>query len=70
MNHGKTYDVNGFGFDSFTAAIACARPVGANVVEVATGLQRWTPARPAKTRTRHVLVNADATRTEFGKVVR
>ena len=70
MDHGKTYDVNGSGFDSFSAAIYVAQPLRANVIEVATGLVRWTPAPAAKKRTRHVLVNADGSRTEFGKVSR
>jgi hypothetical protein len=70
MTHGKTYDVNGQGFDSFTAAINAAKPTRSNVIEVATGLVRWSPAPAPKARTRHVIVNADGAKTEFGRVVR
>lgn len=69
-NTDKTYSVNGEGFDSFAAAIHAAKPVRANVVEVATGLVRWSPAPVARKAVRHVLVNADGSRTEFGKVRR
>jgi hypothetical protein len=63
------YDVNGTKFESFTKAIAFAQPIRAEVIEVATGLRRWAPAA-IKARTRHVLVNDDGTKTEFGKVRR
>lgn len=63
------YDVNGTKFESFSAAVKAAQPLRADVIEVATGLRRWTPA-PLKTRTRHVLVNADGSKTEFGSVKR
>lgn len=42
--HGKTYDVNGQGFDSFKEATAHAKSIGADVNETATGQRRWTPA--------------------------
>ena len=69
-----TYDVNGRGFNSFTAAIAAAKDSGAKVFEVrANGerLERWSPI-PKSTRRRvsHVIVNADGTETPFGKVRR
>jgi hypothetical protein len=66
------YDVNGTRFDSFCAAVEAARAIRADVIEVATGLRRWHPAPPAKARARvrHVLVNADGTKTEFSKVRR
>jgi hypothetical protein len=63
-----TYSVNGKGFDSFLEAIAAARAERAEVIEVATGLRRWSPPAPAKKRQRHVIVNADGTVTEIGKV--
>ena len=38
------YTVNGKPFQSFTAAIAYANPLRADVLDVATGARRWTPA--------------------------
>jgi hypothetical protein len=64
------YNVNGAMFETFSAAIAAAKPIRAEVFEVATGLRRWAPAAPAKARTRHVIVNADGSTTEFSKVRR
>jgi hypothetical protein len=64
------YDVAGTKFSSFFKAVAFATPTRANVIEVATGLVRWTPAPLKAGRTRHVLVNADGTKTEFGSVKR
>lgn len=66
VNNG--YEVNGKPFDSFTAAIRYADSIKANVIEPATGLTRWEPAKPAKKRAVHVLVNADGSLTPFGKV--
>jgi hypothetical protein len=65
-----TYTVNGIGFESFSEAIKASKPIRAEVFEVATGLRRWAPAPAPKTRTRHVIVNADGSKTEFGKVRR
>jgi hypothetical protein len=62
------YKVNDKAFNSFMEAVRYADSIKANVVEVATGLTRWEPAKPAKKRTIHVLVNKDGTTTEFGKV--
>jgi len=84
MDHGKTYDVNGHGFDSFTKAIAFAKPIRADVVEVASDIRRWTPAvgvtcsctRTARRKNshasggRHVLVHADGSTEEFSRVRR
>jgi len=64
------YTVDGEGFSSYFAAIAAAKTKGAEVIETATGLSRWRPALAAKAKTRHVLVNADGSKTEFGKVRR
>jgi len=69
MDHGKTYDVNGHGFDSFTKAIAFAKPIRADVVEVASDIRRWTPAVDARGG-RHVLVHADGSTEEFSRVRR
>ena len=63
------YDVAGTKFESFSAAVKAAQPLRAEVIEVATGLRRWAPAA-IKNRTRHVLVNADGTKTAFGSVKR
>lgn len=65
-----TYSVNGEGFYLFSKAVAAASAIRADVIEVATGLRRWTPAPLPKKRVRHVLVNADGSTTEFGKVRR
>ena len=51
-------------------AVEAARPIRAEVFEVATGLRRWAPAPLPKARTRHVIVNADGSKTEFGKIKR
>lgn len=67
----STYTVNGQGFDSFSAAVRAAHAVRADVIETATGIRRWTPAPlPKGARTKHVLVGADGSKTEFGKVRR
>jgi len=42
--HGKTYDVDGIGFDSFTKAVEHAKSVGKGVNLSDTGEQKWTPA--------------------------
>lgn len=65
-----TYSVNDQPFDSFFAAIACAQPIRANVIEVATGLVRWSPAPVKPSRTRHVLVSSDGSKREFSRVRR
>jgi hypothetical protein len=66
-----TYSVNGKGFNSFLTAIAYAKPLNANVVQNDNGFTRWSPAPAAKARkVRHMLVNADGTKTEFSKVRR
>lgn len=66
-----TYSVNGKGFNSFLQAVAYAKPLSAKVVQNDNGLTRWSPAPVKATRrTRHVLVNADGTETEFGSVRR
>jgi len=72
MDHGKTYDVNGHGFDSFTKAIAFAKPIRADVVEVASDIRRWTPGHPPLDARggRHVLVHADGSTEEFSRVRR
>lgn len=36
--------ITGEKFNSFTKAIAAARAIDAEVIEVATGLRRWAPA--------------------------
>ena len=64
------YEVNGSKFESFSAAVKAAQPLRADVIEVATGLRRWTPPVAKTRRTRHVLVNADGSTTEFGSVKR
>lgn len=65
-----TYSVNDQPFDSFFAAIAYAQPLRANVIEVATGLSRWSPAPIKPGRTRHVLVSPDGSKCEFSRVKR
>ena len=40
----KMYEVNGQSIQWFTDAVAIAKAVGADVIEVATGLRRWSPA--------------------------
>jgi hypothetical protein len=37
------YSVNGQQFEGFTKAVAAAKAIRADVIEVATGLRRWTP---------------------------
>lgn len=65
------YEVNGTKFDSFFAAIAQAKAVGAEVFESATGARRWAPAaKKAAKNVRHVLVQADGSKVEFGAVRR
>lgn len=66
------YQVNDQKFESYLEAIEFAQANHAEVVEIATGLRRWWPV-PKKLNTRrvrHVLVNADGTKTEFSKVRR
>ena len=66
-----TYSVNNSTYESFSSAVAAAKDIGAEVFEVATGKRRWAPApRNTKSITRHVLVNADGSETEFSKVGR
>lgn len=66
-----TYSVNGKGFNGFLEAVAYAKPLNANVVQNDNGFTRWSPPAPAKVRkVRHMLVNADGTKTEFSKVRR
>ena len=38
------YKVNDTEFSSFLAAVKFANSIGADVIEIETGLQRWTPA--------------------------
>ena len=64
------YSVNGVEFESFSEAVAAAKPIRAEVFEVATGLRRWAPAPLPKKRTRHVIVNPDGSETEFGRIKR
>lgn len=40
-----TYSVNGTQFTSYLAAIAAARQNNSDVIEIATGLIRWTPPK-------------------------
>ena len=74
MSHGKTYDVNGYGFDSFLQAIAFARPIRAHVIEVASGIRRWQPASERASeraqKRRHILVSDDGSLHEFSRVRR
>jgi len=67
----STYTVNGKPFSSYMAAVRYADSIKADVIEVATGLRRWTPAvaKPARC-IKHVLVNADGTEMEFFRVHR
>lgn len=70
----SNYEVNGKGYDSYLQAVAVANVHGATVsVIYPDGSKRevWKPAPVStKRRTRHVLVSADGTKTEFGKVTR
>lgn len=62
MNNAATYDVTGNGFNLFMDAVRFAQTANADVVEVATGLTRWTPLAKKATRfVQHVLVQADGT---------
>jgi hypothetical protein len=66
------YKVNETEFSLFTEAVAFAKPIRANVIQIDNGLIRWEPA-PLKTgsrKVRHVIVNADGSETEFSKVRR
>lgn len=45
-----SYTVGGKPFASFTAAVAAASRTESTVVEVATGLTRWSPAPPVSAR--------------------
>lgn len=40
------YEVNGTKFDLFLPAARAAAAIGALVIEVSTGLVRWSPAPP------------------------
>lgn len=62
------YQVNQTTYTSFKAAVEAAAAAGAEVFEVATGLRRWAPAPKRKAKTRHFIVNADGTETEFGSI--
>lgn len=67
------YDVNGKSFESFTQAVNAAKAIDAEVFEVReTGerIRRWYPAPKKAPKTRHFIVNADGSTTEFGKVRR
>jgi hypothetical protein len=69
MEEASMYEVNGTKFDSFLKAVAVAKLDGSKVIESSNGMERWTPAPVRKAnRTIHVLVNADGTKTPFGKV--
>lgn len=39
----KMYIVNGNKFDSYFAAIAAAKEIGADVIQADNGARRWTP---------------------------
>lgn len=39
------YTVNTATYDDFLDAVRAAKPINADVYEVATGLRRWTPAQ-------------------------
>lgn len=70
-NSSHTYSVNGTGFNSFFAAIAHAKELGAEVIENATGNRRWAPApKKAVSKVRHVIIMPDGTEKEFGRVRR
>lgn len=43
-NEAATYTVNNEPFNSFKEAVARADKLKADVIEVATGVRRWTPA--------------------------
>lgn len=62
------YKVGEKNFGGFFEAVAYAKSIGAEVLEIATGLCRWAPAPKKASKMRHVLVNTDGTETEFGKV--
>lgn len=62
------YKVNETTYTTFFAAVAAASQVNAEVFEVATGLRRWAPAPKQKAKTRHFIVNADGTETEFSSI--
>jgi len=53
-----TYSVDQNEFNGFMEAVRYAQTIDANVIEVATGLQRWSPIpkRLNKKIVRHVLV--------------
>lgn len=64
------YEVNDQGFESFIAAVAAANPLRANVIESATRMIRWRPAKAAPSKRSHVIVNIDGTQQEFSKIRR
>jgi len=67
------YDVAGQSFESFSKAVDAAKVIDAEVYEVrADGerIRRWAPIPKKAPKTRHVIVNADGSTTEFGKVRR
>lgn len=65
-----TYSVDAKTFTSFFAAVAVAKASNSVVIEVSTGLVRWSDtAKVSKTsKVRHVFINADGSHTEFSKV--
>jgi hypothetical protein len=64
------YTVNGQKFDSFFSAIAFAKANDAEVFQADNGARRWAPAPKKALKTRHVLLNADGSKTEFTRVKR
>lgn len=67
------YDVAGKSYESFTQAIEAARALNTSVYEVRPDgerIQRWAPIPKKAAKTRHVIINADGSKTEFGKVRR
>ena len=64
------YTVNDQKFDSFFAAVAFAKANDLEVFQADNGARRWAPAPKKAPKTRHVLINADGTQTEFSRVKR
>jgi len=50
-----------------TAAVAAAKAAGAEVIEIATGIRRWTPAPKKVAKVRHVLIREDGSQVEFSR---
>lgn len=42
----NTYRVGAAEFTSYAAAVSAARAIGGEVIEIATGLRRWSPPPP------------------------